>query len=655
MRKQQIEYTALLCVAVAMFLGGLLFASPVQADFHLVKITEVMAGANGNANIQFVEIEMTSQGENCPGTGNHPTPGDTSTATCDASGPGARLLFSNADESVTTQFIFPGNLPNFQSGRKFLIGTQAFDDLSTTFAPDFIMPALVVPTSGKVCYKNVPGAPFVPILTCLSYGNFTGNTEGVGPPAAALPTTGCSSLRRVVADSFNNSIAFSLGTPDPVNNADVDGTVCNRAPVADAGSDQNVTEGDTVNLNGTASSDPDGDSFTFAWTQIAGPNVTLNNANTSTPDFIAPAVGPGGATLTFRLTVTDVPVGASSTDDVDIQVANVNQAPVANPQTVFTNKNPPIDITLTGSDPESSPLTFSIDTVPPNGGLSGTPPNVTYTPNLNFAGPDSFTFKVNDGAQDSAPATVSITVASVGHFLCYRAAAAKAASGQPPFTTFVPQVVTLEDQFETKLTNVGKLTGLCNPADKNNEGVIDPNTHLTAFGIKDGKTDPPQPKLVGTQHTVVNQFGTLVVSVTKINRLLVPSSKSLGETPPLPLGSNTVDHFKCYGIKVAKAPSGQPPFPTFTPLNVTLEDQFGLRVFTATKPSLLCNPVDKNGEGIQRPADHLMCYQFKLASTMPPQPGFTPTRVSATNQFGSGVLDATATESLCVPSQKDPP
>src|SRR5205085_11367324 len=53
---------------------------------------------------------------------------------------------------------------------------------------------------------------------------------------------------------------------------------------------------------------------------------------------------------------------------------------------------------------------------PTNGVISGFDANtgaLTYTPNPNFNGPDSFTFKVNDGTVDSAPATVSLTVTAV--------------------------------------------------------------------------------------------------------------------------------------------------------------------------------------------------------------------------------------------------
>src|SRR5437588_10648855 len=50
-----------------------------------------------------------------------------------------------------------------------------------------------------------------------------------------------------------------------------------------------------------------------------------------------------------------------------------------------------------------------------HGTLSGVEPNVTYTPAAGYFGPDSFTFKANDGTVDSAAATVSLTVVHVNH------------------------------------------------------------------------------------------------------------------------------------------------------------------------------------------------------------------------------------------------
>ena len=62
---------------------------------------------------------------------------------------------------------------------------------------------------------------------------------------------------------------------------------------------------------------------------------------------------------------------------------------------------------------EGSRLTYAIVTGPAHGTLTGTAPNLTYTPAANYNGPDSFTFKANDGSADSNVATVSITVTPV--------------------------------------------------------------------------------------------------------------------------------------------------------------------------------------------------------------------------------------------------
>jgi hypothetical protein len=88
----------------------------------------------------------------------------------------------------------------------------------------------------------------------------------------------------------------------------------------------------------------------------------------------------------------------------------INALPTATSQSVVTPGNTAVAITLGGSDPESSPLTYSIVTHPAHGTLSGSGSGYTYTPNANYDGPDSFTFASNDGSLLSDAATVSITV-----------------------------------------------------------------------------------------------------------------------------------------------------------------------------------------------------------------------------------------------------
>ena len=100
---------------------------------------------------------------------------------------------------------------------------------------------------------------------------------------------------------------------------------------------------------------------------------------------------------------------------VSIDVVGPPAAPTANGQVVPAWENTATPVTLTGSDPNSPPLplTYSVTVDPQHGELSGSPPNLTYTPDPCYTGPDSFQFIVNNGSQDSAPATVSITVMSV--------------------------------------------------------------------------------------------------------------------------------------------------------------------------------------------------------------------------------------------------
>jgi uncharacterized protein YxeA len=89
----------------------------------------------------------------------------------------------------------------------------------------------------------------------------------------------------------------------------------------------------------------------------------------------------------------------------------VNSPPVANNQAVTVTKNTAKAITLTATDPNNDPLTYSIVTQPAHGTITGgTGASRTYTPNTNYVGPDSFTFKANDGTVDSNTATVSINV-----------------------------------------------------------------------------------------------------------------------------------------------------------------------------------------------------------------------------------------------------
>lgn len=86
------------------------------------------------------------------------------------------------------------------------------------------------------------------------------------------------------------------------------------------------------------------------------------------------------------------------------------QPPVAHSQSAVLTKNTSKAITLSGFDPQNLNLTYTVVTNPGHGSLSGTAPNLTYTPATNYTGLDSFTFKANNGTSDSNIATVYIIV-----------------------------------------------------------------------------------------------------------------------------------------------------------------------------------------------------------------------------------------------------
>ncbi|MEW8525507.1 MAG: PKD domain-containing protein [Candidatus Thiodiazotropha endolucinida] len=129
----------------------------------------------------------------------------------------------------------------------------------------------------------------------------------------------------------NAELAFTLTVIDDSGAVTRDGVLVrsavntNQPPVAGAGIDQTIAAGETVQLDGSASSDADGAIVRYIWTQNRGPSVVLQDSRTATPSFTMPA----NAELAFTLTVID-DSGAVTRDGVLVRSAvNVNQPPVA--------------------------------------------------------------------------------------------------------------------------------------------------------------------------------------------------------------------------------------------------------------------------------------------------------------------------------------
>ena len=114
----------------------------------------------------------------------------------------------------------------------------------------------------------------------------------------------------------------------------------------------------------------------------------------------------------FRFSVSDGTLPATEAV-VRLDVAGTQDPPVARSQSVTTPEDTAIGITLDASDADGDPLTLTITAPPASGSLAGTLPAPTYTPNADYAGSDSFAYRVSNGTASSMTATVSITVSPV--------------------------------------------------------------------------------------------------------------------------------------------------------------------------------------------------------------------------------------------------
>ncbi|MBK5268344.1 MAG: tandem-95 repeat protein, partial [Acidimicrobiia bacterium] len=211
--------------------------------------------------------------------------------------------------------------------------------------------------------------------------------------------------------NYNGSDSFTFKVNDwavDSNESTVSITVTpvNDAPVA---IDQSVsTAEDTAVAVTLAGSDVDGDGLTYS--VLAVPTHGTLSGTAPNLTYTPAADYSGSDSFTFK--VNDGAVD-SNTATVSITVTAVNDAPVANNLSVFTAEDTAVAVTLTASDIDSGSLTYSVVGGPGHGTLSGTAPTLTYTPAANYFGPDSFTFKANDGTAGSNTATVFITVTPV--------------------------------------------------------------------------------------------------------------------------------------------------------------------------------------------------------------------------------------------------
>jgi len=124
-----------------------------------------------------------------------------------------------------------------------------------------------------------------------------GNNNSPSPPPPPDPCGQNTSTCNTNGGSSGNNTGTGTGGNS------TSGSVQHK-PVADAGPSFTLFSSENAVLDGTGSSDQDGDLLSYRWSQISGPTVSLSNAQTAHPSFTAPAVS-ALTTLKFRLIVND--------------------------------------------------------------------------------------------------------------------------------------------------------------------------------------------------------------------------------------------------------------------------------------------------------------------------------------------------------------
>jgi VCBS repeat-containing protein len=217
---------------------------------------------------------------------------------------------------------------------------------------------------------------------------------------------------------FNGDDSFSYTISDGVLDSGI-GTITitvtpvNDPPITSPESFTNVTvieDNPTIIDIISNVTDPEGGPLTICnVTQPSNGTVVVNTNGTVTytpdPDYNGPD--------SFDFTVCDND-GGSTTGTVTVIVYGVNDAPVAvDMDDITTDEDTPVEIVLQVTDPDvGDTLSYAIVSFPMHGDLSDVSENgtVTYSPEANYHGTDSFAFKANDGTIDSNNATATIII-----------------------------------------------------------------------------------------------------------------------------------------------------------------------------------------------------------------------------------------------------
>ena len=239
---------------------------------------------------------------------------------------------------------------------------------------------------------------------------------GSGPRYGTLALNPDGSFRYTPQADFNGTDNFTyLASDGGLTSAPATVTITvaavNDAPFAlsDAyGTDEDVAV--SAGMSGVLGNDTDVEGSALTAVLVAGPVMGSVALNADGSFSYSPAANANG-TDTFSYFAHDGDL-ASAPATVTLTIRAVNDAPLAAALSVATSEGVPVPIPLAGFDADGDPLTFDVIAGPSHGTLTGPMPNPTYTPAAGFSGEDALRYVVRDASATSAPAVVTITVAS---------------------------------------------------------------------------------------------------------------------------------------------------------------------------------------------------------------------------------------------------
>ncbi len=350
----------------------------------------------------------------------------------------------------------------------------------------------------------------------------------------------------------------------------------NSAPVAVA---QNVSV-DEDNALPIVLAGTDADNNPLTYSVVTQPAIGTLSGTAPNLTYTPPANFNGATSFTFKVNdgLVDSPVAT-----VSITVNSVNDVPVATAQSLTTAEDTALPITLSGSDIETSTLTYTLVTPPVNGTLSGIAPDLTYTPNADANGPDSFTFVVNDGTDDSPATTIDITVDPINDVPIALAQSV---------TTAEDTAVSITLSGTDVETNDLTYTIVSPPSNGILSGTV-PNLSYTPAANSNGSDSF---NFMVNDGTVDSAIATVVITVTPINDLPVALAQSVNTDEDtaisITLAGTDVENSALTHIVVAQPASGTlsgtAPNLTYTPsANYNGADSFTFIVNDGTVDSAI--------------------------------------------------------------------